>query len=383
MRRDILYVDDEFDNIIVFEAAFEDEFNIHAATSGAEALELLEKIPFPVVIADQRMPQMTGVELFETMRATHPHIKRIILTGYSEPEAMIDAINKGQVFHFVKKPWERHHLLSVLIRAFEAHDLAVANMLLTERLVVSERCAMLGQATARITHEMGNCLCMLPMLDVIRERYSEHEELVTIADFAAQTYSRLTALVQEVKSFMQFEQEQFVRHPLALGEAVHELVAFLRFDKAIPHERFTLKVAGETTVLANKVKLQQVIVNLIKNAAYAIRERPDGRIEVTVERHDADVVLSVLDNGCGIPEEMLPRIWEPFFTTKGAEGNGLGLEICRKLIESHGGSISCESLPGLGTTFIIRLPAHTEQVSAPSADLHTPAVHRSPFAVDR
>jgi two-component system sensor histidine kinase/response regulator len=73
MKRDILYVDDEADNIVVFEAAFEDEFTIYSATSGAEALELCERVAFPVVVSDQRMPKMTGVELFEILRVRRLH----------------------------------------------------------------------------------------------------------------------------------------------------------------------------------------------------------------------------------------------------------------------------------------------------------------------
>ena len=146
MKRDLLYVDDEADNIIVFEAAFEDDFKIWSASSGQEALAILEETAIPVVVSDQRMPAMTGVELFSIMRRKFPHIQRIILTGYTDPENMIEAINQGQVFHFVKKPWERPFLLSVLIRAFQAHDLAVANSALTEQLVLSERLAFLGQA---------------------------------------------------------------------------------------------------------------------------------------------------------------------------------------------------------------------------------------------
>ena len=83
MTRDILYVDDEETNLIVFESAFEDDFNIHTATSAAEALEILEEHPIPVVVADQRMPEMTGVEMFAILRQKYPHTQRVILTGYA------------------------------------------------------------------------------------------------------------------------------------------------------------------------------------------------------------------------------------------------------------------------------------------------------------
>jgi signal transduction histidine kinase len=366
MKRDILYVDDEMDNIIVFETAFEDEFNIHTAASGQEALAILDRMPIPVVVADQRMPEMTGVELFEIVRQKHPHSKRILLTGYTEPDAMLDAINKGRIFYFIKKPWERPMLLAVLIRALEAYDLSVANTALTDRLIASERGALLGRATARITHEMGNQLSILPLIELIESNYSDQEELVKIAHFARETYDRLVALIQEVKDFMRVEHEQFTKQPLSLAETVHDLVSFLRFDNTIPHEQFTLQVHADAVILANKIKVQQVIVNLLKNAAHAIRERPDGRIELTIDRDGDDAVLQVSDTGCGMSAEVLDRIWEPYFTTKGEEGNGLGLDISRQLIEGHGGTISCDSLLDVGTTFTIRMPTielHNQCVS--------------------
>src|SRR5690348_388080 len=158
MKRDILYVDDELDNLIVFEATFESTYNVQTANSAAKALDLLQRQSFPVVVSDQRMPGMTGAELFEVMRRKYPHTKRVMLTGYADSKAMLDAINQGQVYYFLKKPWERHDVFSVLARAIEAYDLAVANMALTDRLVAIDRCAALGRSAARIAHEMGNQL---------------------------------------------------------------------------------------------------------------------------------------------------------------------------------------------------------------------------------
>ncbi len=118
--RDILYVDDERSNLIVFDATFEDDFRIHTASSAAaEALEIVEEVPIPVVIADQRMPDMTGVELFALIRRKHPHIQRVILSGYAESDSIISAINEGQVFQFVRKPWQRPELLAVIRRPWK------------------------------------------------------------------------------------------------------------------------------------------------------------------------------------------------------------------------------------------------------------------------
>jgi C4-dicarboxylate-specific signal transduction histidine kinase len=272
---------------------------------------------------------------------------------------MIDAVNQGQVFHFVKKPWERPYLQSVLIRAFQAHDLSVANSALTDQLVLSERLAQLGQATARLAHEMGNHLCLLPLVEYIEDHCRDDDEMQELARLARDSVKRLTDMVQEVKAFTQFQPQEFAKQSLSLSEAVHELTSFLRFDKGVPFRQIVTETRSDPVVLGHKVKLQQVLLNLIKNAGYAIRGKPDGKIVLTVGSDAQAAIVQVADNGCGMSPEVQSRIWEPFFTTKGKEGTGLGLDVCRKLVESHGGMITCSSATDKGTTFEIRLPLAT------------------------
>lgn len=356
MKPELLYVDDEEGNLVVFEAAFEDDFQITLAHSAEEVLELMEERAFAVVVADHRMPKMTGVELLEILRERHPLTKRILLTGYTDPAAMIDSINRGQVFHYVRKPWERHELLAILRRAFEAHDLEFANQTLTNQLIAADRLATLGQATARIAHEMGNQLCMLPLLEVMEEEFAGNPRMQKIAGFATQTYERLVALVDEVKKFVRQEHEDFDRRPLALDEMIQELISFLRFDRKIDVARVHAQLRATPPVLGNRFKLQQVLTNLIKNASDAIEGREDGWIRISLQQDGQNVRIDVSDNGCGIPDAIRDRVWQPFFTTKGERGNGLGLDVCRRLVESHDGTIECESVSEAGTTFSITLP---------------------------
>jgi signal transduction histidine kinase len=368
MKRDILYVDDELDNLIVFEATFESTFNVFTANSAVKALDLLQRQSFPVVVADQRMPGMTGAELFEVMRRKYPHTKRVMLTGYADSKAMLDAINQGQVYYFLKKPWERHDVFSVVSRAIEAYDLSVANMALTDRLVTIDRCAALGRSAARIAHEMGNQLSMLPLLELIEDRYADHEELVQTAAMARQTYDRLVQLIDEVKAFVRFEQSTIELQPLSLAELMHELMDFLRYDNTVPHARLSLRVNVEPSIKGHAVKLQQVLINLVKNAAHAIRDRDNGEIVLELGIKQSYALIAVRDNGCGMTPEVVERIWEPFFTTKGDEGNGLGLDIVKGIVEAHGGKIHCETAPGVGTTFTLLFPLLQKQaaVAAPN-----------------
>lgn len=356
MNREILYVDDEPSNLIVFEAAFEDEFQVHTATSAEGALRFLESRLVPVVIADQRMPEMTGVEMFALIRRIYPHTQRVILSGFADSDAIIDAINQGQVFQFVRKPWQRIELLAVLRRALDAHDLSLQNSVLRERMLVSERSALLGQATGRIAHEMGNQLNLLPLIELIEDEYRDDPQLQQLADVAHQTYDRLSELINEVKSFMRFETIGHTElSPLNMAESLHELVSFVRFNSEIRSDLLELDVRSEPVILGNRLKLHQVLVNLVMNAADAIGDRPDGRIRLSVDQSGDEAVVRVEDNGGGIPDAIREQIWEPFYTTKGDRGNGLGLDISRRLVEFHKGTITCES-SGETTSFEIRLP---------------------------
>ena len=198
------------------------------------------------------MPFMTGAELFEQLRFRFPNTKRVMLTGYADSHAMLDAINQGQVYYFIKKPWDRDLVFSILVRAIESYDLAISNMALTDRLVANDRCATLGRSAARIAHEMGNQLCMLPLLELIEDKYGDHQDLMQMASIARTTHEHLLELVNEVKSFVRFRQEDQIRQPLLLSEMVHELVEFLRFDRSLPMDRLSVQLVADATVQAQQ-----------------------------------------------------------------------------------------------------------------------------------
>lgn len=130
----ILYVDDEQQNLISFKASFRREYKIITATSAAEGLEVLRSQPVQMVISDQRMPEMTGVEFFEKILPEFPTIIRVVLTGYSDVAAIINAINKGQVYRYITKPWDDDEVRVTIENARVFHNLQQSNQRLLEEL---------------------------------------------------------------------------------------------------------------------------------------------------------------------------------------------------------------------------------------------------------
>ena len=121
-KRPILVVDDEPDILQSLNGLLRREFEVHTANSGAEAIEVLQQKPVHVVMTDQRMPQMTGVEFLKRVKSDHPDAIRVIFTGYADVQAVIDAVNQGNVFRYVAKPWDPDELIAALKEAGAVYD---------------------------------------------------------------------------------------------------------------------------------------------------------------------------------------------------------------------------------------------------------------------
>ncbi len=128
----ILYVDDERQNLVSFKASFRRYYDIYTAQSGKEALEILRSQAIDLVISDQRMPEMTGVELFEKVLKEFPDPIRMVMTGYSDMHAIVNAVNKGKIYYYIAKPWKHDELKLILDNALEAYRLKMENRELAE-----------------------------------------------------------------------------------------------------------------------------------------------------------------------------------------------------------------------------------------------------------
>ncbi|WP_057938400.1 response regulator [Algoriphagus resistens] len=131
----ILYLDDEENNLQAFKATFRRDYKIFLAISAEEGRAILSKEEIDIIITDQRMPEETGVEFLASIIPVHPDPIRILLTGYTDIQAVIDSINKGQVYHYLTKPWEEDYLRTVIKNAFEIYTLRRENAKLTQELL--------------------------------------------------------------------------------------------------------------------------------------------------------------------------------------------------------------------------------------------------------
>ncbi|RZA03466.1 MAG: response regulator [Sphingobacteriaceae bacterium] len=139
MEIGVLYVDDEANNLNSFKASFRREFEIYTASSAREARKILENNEIGVIITDQRMPVMTGIEFLESIIPIYPDTIRILLTGFSDINAVMDAINRGQVYKYLVKPWQNDELKMYIENALEIYNLRKENKELFAKLELANQ----------------------------------------------------------------------------------------------------------------------------------------------------------------------------------------------------------------------------------------------------
>ena len=135
----VLYIDDEINNLEAFKANFRKIYDIQIASSAAEGLKILEESDIEIIITDQRMPEMTGVEFLESIVESYPNPMRILLTGYADMQALIEGVNRGQIYRYINKPWNEEELKMFVNQAFEVYCLRKENIQLTQSLLQANK----------------------------------------------------------------------------------------------------------------------------------------------------------------------------------------------------------------------------------------------------
>jgi signal transduction histidine kinase len=367
----LLVVDDEPLALKLAERVFEGESDIklQATTSPRIGLEIATLEDIDLVIADQRMPEMSGLSFLGRLREIRPRALRLLLTAYPDMAVALQAINEGLVYRFVLKPWDLDDMRVTVRRTLETkrlsdeHDKLVAQLKNNyDELIRSERMAALGRLSAGIGHELSNAVT--PLLahisvmeaDVSRLAAGGADRLSSIQESLAvmrEAGKQLESLVRGVKGYARSAEPA----PFDVNQAVLSAAQLLshRFRHSIRLER---ELKAVPLVRCRGPEITQVVLNLLGNAADAVEAREGAQVRVRTWPEGAKVRIEVADNGPGLDPDVAPRLFQPFVSTKASEGGtGLGLSICRSIVESHGGSIEAASLPGSGARFTVTLPA--------------------------
>jgi two-component system probable response regulator PhcQ len=369
-RYPILYVDDEVENLEAFQDEFEEYFTIHTAVTGAEGVRVLAQEPIALVLADQRMPVMSGVEVLEQAQKIDPRILRILITAYADIEVVIDSINKGNVYRYFKKPWEHEDIRTGVMRGIEHyHSTRERERLQAEKIenmkkmVRSNRLAAVGTMVSGLVHEIRNPMVAIQsFLQLMPRKMEDKEFLMRYVRIAQGEADRIEKLLENMLSFARPARP--VLRLCDMNELVDRTIQLLDFQA----RRTNISVAFEKdsslpAVYTDPNQMAQVIQNLGMNALQAMERSGELTFRTFLaegRRGRARVALEVRDTGPGIRPDHLDKVFDPFFTTKD-EGTGLGLSISYQIVNEHQGVMEVASQLGEGTIFTITLPVAEEQ----------------------
>lgn len=238
-------------------------------------------------------------------------------------------------------------------------DLRTANRKLektTERLIISEKLAAVGEISASVAHEINNPIAVIQgNVEVARSLLAEHAEAVeTEFRLIDDQIYRIGSIVSKLLHFARPEDYSGAATVISPAEVVRDCLVLTRHQIATNGIVVETDMASDKNVLMARTELQQVLVNLILNAVHAMPE--GGTLSLAVRDVTKGVEIEVADSGTGIAPETLRRIFDPFFTTKQAQGTGLGLSISQTLVRHAGGTLTASSVPGEGSLFTIFLP---------------------------
>lgn len=233
------------------------------------------------------------------------------------------------------------------------------------RLVESERLAALGQLAGGAAHALNNPLsAIMGYASLLAEKEglapADRQDVRVIVEQA----QRCDAILRNLRQFA--SEKGLARERVEVNDVLKRMADLLRHKLASSGVSLSMHAQARLpAVMANSRELQQAFYNLVSNAARAVRGRPDAQILVETRREGSWVCVSVNDNGEGIPPENLPRLFEPFFTTRDpGEGAGLGLSSALAIVKDHGGELRVESRPGQGSRFEARLPVSSTPAGA-------------------
>jgi len=347
------------------------EHEVVKASSGEEALSIFHPGEFAVVVCDLKMPGLSGIDVLEAIAKQDPGCARILLTAFGRRESIIDAVNRAKIYMYLDKPCDPGTIKLAIKRAAENWSLEKERKALTKKIGDMEKVAAVGRFASCVGHDIRNYL--VPLLVACEE--DDPEEMAESLETARHASEAILALVSEMQALAKGGAPNYQLKPGSLGDLLIDAKRWLRRSPAARNKDLTLEIEDLCTVMHSEASLRRVFVNLMKNALEAA---PEGTTVKVQAKHCGETIeITVQDEGPGMPAEVASRCFDPFFTTKGENGTGLGLYICKTIINGHHGDIQIESVPKQGTKIRVVLPCEQKVQEANDGDITIQATSSS------
>ncbi len=383
----ILVVDDEPFILEMLEDYLKEQYTVLTASSAEEALQLLHRHPeIDIIISDQRMPGMSGIEFLKKSLETHPNAERIIITAYADLESVLEGLNEARISYYFPKPIDLYQIKLAIQQLVEKIDLWQSNVELIEQLKeqnrlieqkISERTKELQLALQKLrehqllqqrffniaVHDLKNPLSTLRILCTEIGKLVDNAEVQQLLSMAQDPLNTMEELVQDILTVTRLQAEQDVLEiqPVNLAELLQASVYEFAPQAEKKNIQLILDLPEDLPPIEGDYRrLKQVFDNLISNGIKYTP--PGGKVTITASANQQAVTVAVRDTGVGMTPEDLEKVFGEFQTlsakpTGGESSTGLGLFIVHKIVTLHHGRITAASEgPGKGSTFTVTLP---------------------------
>lgn len=353
----ILYVDDEMNNLTGFKATFRRDFDVTVANSAQEAIDILKEKEFEVIVSDERMPEMTGVEFFKAIKDEYPKPVRMLLTGYADIESVINAINEGHVYRYISKPWEETDLKLTIDNAVQFYN--AQNELSERNIELQKAYNELEKFVYSASHDLRAPLAsVLGIVRLAKMEELEPEEYDGYMTKIETSVNKLDMLLQNIISYYRSARLESMDSEVQFDKLIQSALDSFEYYEHASKIRFQVNVQQNGPFNGDTTRIQIVLNNLISNAIkYQREEETDKQVTINATVADGKAVVSISDNGVGIKPDEVENIFTMFYhSAQKNAGSGIGLYIVKETLEKLSGSIEVESEQGKGTTFTITIP---------------------------
>ena len=372
----ILLIDDDEDDYIYLRDLFNDiqrtKYRVTWKSSYKEGLKALHLQRFDACLLDYRLGEHTGLDLLKEVQKLGFVCPIIILTGQGDFDLDVQAMQMGASEYLIKGQLTPP-LLERSVRYTMKHAMDMEELKETKAQVLQQdRLASLGLLASSLAHEIGTPLGIIRSRAEMVAKKAPTESLKQDMETVTTQIDRITKLVNSLLNLAR-EKKSEIAGPVSLNQAVQDVLNLLQHELERNGIALELNIPDNIWVKAESGPLGQVLLNLLVNAVHAIQKaRSDGRkdphkVTLAVKNQGKDVIVSIADTGCGIPEKNMPQLFKPFFTTKEiGHGSGLGLATSYKLVQSWNGSIQAES-PNQQDQLGAKFSVHLKSAAPPGA----------------
>lgn len=359
-NKSILYVDDEIENLIGFDASFSIDFDIVTAETIDAAIEILETHKIKLLLVDYKMPKEDGISFVLRIKDKYPDLVFILVTAFADLETAVKAMNLNIFYQFVQKPWDYNELKLILKNAIEKHDLQIEKKELIGNLKKSlenEKQAnhLKNIFLANISHEIRTPLNGIMGFSELIKSSTDDNSIKQKVDIIMNSSQDLMLIIQDIleSSFiinnqLEYKEESFNLFPILKSTLLEKQD---KYNKPDALKSFSFP-SEELLCTNDRLKVTKVIDSIFDNAFKFVE---DGEVEVKLQNGE-DYVLSVTNTGKHIEKDKEELIYKPFVQleelyTRSYGGNGLGLFIAKSYAEFIKGNIWLDTENVTGTTF--------------------------------